>query len=83
MMDRSPFLEVLATGEKVGSLPGSLGTDVLRLLGHPESPIRAIRLACIECCGGSVGEVRKCTAVECPLWPMRMGTNPFYGKTHD
>ena len=80
MMDRTPFLETLATGEKVGKLPSFLGARKLRVLGHPETPLRAIRANCIDCCGGQLSEVRKCTAVTCPLWPMRMGRNPFYGK---
>jgi hypothetical protein len=79
MIDRAPFLEVLPSGEKVGKLGSSLGTAVLRVLGHPESPLRAIRAKCADCCGGSLAEVRRCTAVTCPLWPMRMGKNPFYG----
>ena len=79
-MDRTPFLETLANGEKVGKLPSNLETDELRALGHPESPIGAIRANCIECCGGKPGEVRKCATLNCPLWPMRMGKNPFYGK---
>jgi len=52
----------------------------LRVLGHPESPIRAIRAKCVDCCGGYAAEVRKCTAIDCPLWPFRMGVNPFHGK---
>lgn len=80
MMDRTLFLEMLPGGEKVGKLPGFFETDQLRLLGHPETPLRAIRAKCVDCCGGSTAEVRKCIAVTCPLWPMRMGRNPFYGK---
>jgi hypothetical protein len=80
MTKRSLFLETLPSGEKVGKLPGSLGTDKLRALGHPESPIAAIRLKCIDCCGGNKSEVRKCPAINCPLWPMRMGRNPFHGN---
>ena len=34
---------------------------------------KAIRLKCIDCCAGQVAEVRKCTAVDCPLWRFRMG----------
>jgi len=37
---------------------------------------KAIRAHCIDCCGGQVGEVRKCVAVRCHLWPMRMGLYP-------
>jgi hypothetical protein len=79
-MDGTLFLEMLDTGEKVARLPSSIEMDKLRALGHPESPARAIRAKCVDCSGGNLAEVRKCTAVRCPLWPMRMGKNPFYGK---
>lgn len=32
----------------------------------------AIRSQCIECCGGSLVEVRKCTAKSCSLWRFRL-----------
>ena len=38
--------------------------------------MRAIRAKCIDCCGGSYSEVLKCTAVDCSLWPLRMGKQP-------
>ena len=34
---------------------------------------KAIRLKCIDCCGGNTAEVRKCPATQCPLWRFRMG----------
>ena len=34
---------------------------------------KAIRLKCIDCCGGQANEVRLCTAFKCPLWEYRMG----------
>ena len=34
---------------------------------------KAIRLKCLDCCCGSPGEVRNCTATKCPLFPYRMG----------
>jgi len=34
---------------------------------------KAIRLKCIDCCGGNMAEVRKCPATSCPLWRYRMG----------
>lgn len=34
---------------------------------------KAIRLKCIDCCGGNMAEVRKCPAENCPLWRYRMG----------
>lgn len=34
---------------------------------------KAIRLKCIDCCGGNMAEVRKCDITTCPLWRYRMG----------
>ena len=34
---------------------------------------KAIRLKCLDCCCGQPAEVRKCPAVDCPLWRFRMG----------
>jgi hypothetical protein len=83
-VDHSLFLEVSPHeadgGQKVGKLPGSVGLEQLGALGHPESPIRAIRSKCLDCSGGVASEVRKCVDVTCSLWPLRMGTNPFHGK---
>lgn len=33
----------------------------------------AIRLKCIDCMGGQLGEVRLCPCEDCPLWRYRMG----------
>lgn len=41
------------------------------------SPTRAIRAKCLDCCAGQKGEIRQCTTPSCPLWPFRMGRNPF------
>jgi hypothetical protein len=67
-------------GEKVGKLPGFIPLHDLRALGHPESPIKAIRAKCLDCSSGDRSEVRKCVASGCALWPFRMGVNPFWGK---
>jgi len=46
-------------------------------------PVSEIRRFCIGCVGGSVNgrkplkQVRECPVVECPLYPFRMGKNPF------
>ena len=37
------------------------------------TPIKAIRLFCIECMGFQLAEIPKCTAPLCPLFPFRMG----------
>lgn len=34
---------------------------------------QAIREKCIDCCGGFIREVKRCTAYTCPLWRWRMG----------
>ena len=70
-------------GHQIGRLPSEISDEALRALGGPESPGRAIRAKCIDCSGGSATEARKCVAYECPLWPFRMGKNPFWGKSDD
>jgi hypothetical protein len=44
-------------------------------LSHP-TPLKAARLHCLECCGGSANEVRLCPAASCALWPFRFGRRP-------
>ena len=44
------------------------------------TPLRAIRSHCIDCCAGNKAEVRRCVAVKCALWHLRMGTNPFRNR---
>ena len=40
------------------------------------TPLKAIRLKCLECCCGSHKEVKQCQAVSCQLHPFRFGKNP-------
>ncbi len=40
------------------------------------TPIRAIRLKCLDCCVGSATEVGLCPSGDCPLWAFRFGKNP-------
>jgi hypothetical protein len=72
-----------AAGQKLGKLPRSVKLQDLRDLGHPESPIKAIRAKCIDCSGGSMAEARLCHLTHCALWAFRMGHNPFFGKTSE
>jgi len=44
------------------------------------NPTKVIREKCLDCCCGSANEVRLCTAERCPLWPWRMGKNPYRKK---
>ena len=68
-------------GNFIGLEPRFLSFNELDVLGHPKDPPSAIRAKCLDCCYGSKGEVRKCTVFRCPLWPMRMGTNPVHAKS--
>lgn len=40
------------------------------------TPIKAIKAKCLDCCCGDKGEVKACTAANCPLWCFRLGKNP-------
>ena len=40
------------------------------------TPLKAIRLKCLDCCCYQANEVRLCTATKCPLFAYRMGHNP-------
>ena len=40
------------------------------------TPVRAIRLKCLDCSNGSAHEVKLCVIPHCPLYPYRMGKNP-------
>jgi len=64
-------------GERVGRIPTEVHSDSLSLKFRAHNPLKAIRAKCLDCCGGNAAEIRKCVAVECDLWPFRMGTNPF------
>lgn len=54
----------------------------------PRSVLKHIRTHCIECMGGQVAEVARCTeggpgvSIEeaCPLWAFRMGVNQGSNK---
>ena len=45
------------------------------------SPIKAIRAKCLDCCCDQREEVKLCPAKDCPLWPFRMGKNPYRTRT--
>jgi hypothetical protein len=71
-------------GEDVGRDPRTMSMEDLEQLGHARlSPLRALRLKCLDCCNGSPKEVRLCTAVDCPNWPFRMGRNPWAGPVSE
>ena len=75
LLARSPY--EADRGELIGRDPRDLTPDDFAAAGVPLMPSpKAIRARCIDCCGGDVGEVRKCVATACPLWPLRMGNFP-------
>lgn len=47
---------------------------------YKHNPVKAIREKCIDCCGGSTSEVKECTCESCPIYPFRLGKNPFRQK---
>lgn len=55
----------------------------LRYFLRAHSPVTAIRAYCMNCQSHSIASVRNCTNGICPLYPFRMGSNPFYGKIAD
>ena len=50
------------------------GPDLLRRF----TAYRAVRAKCLDCSGGQPSEVRLCTVLSCPLYPIRHG-----GRTSD
>ena len=40
------------------------------------TPMKAIRLKCLDCSNGQYSEVRFCGVGTCPIYPYRMGKRP-------
>ena len=73
-----PGVEMLASGDERGLDPREMSQEEIRALGHePMSPLKALRLRCVDCCGGQPFEATWCTSVKCPAWPFRTGKNPW------
>jgi hypothetical protein len=63
----------------IGRDPKLIPADAFFEAGVDLLPMpKAIRAKCLDCCGGSPAEVRKCVSVKCALWPMRMGKFPAH-----
>ena len=78
LLEISPFQS--DEGELIGKHPADVPSEILSLKFRAQNPLKAIRAKCLDCCCGNAAEVRKCVAVDCALWPFRMGTNPFRKK---
>jgi hypothetical protein len=57
-------------------MPQDAQPDIEASTHSAPTPLRAVRLACLECCDGSANEVRQCVATSCPLWTFRFGRRP-------
>jgi hypothetical protein len=76
----NPLLEVSPYesdgGELVGKDPRQVPEDVWLQSGLSlTTGLKAIRAKCLDC-ADNYSEVRKCVQIECPLWPLRMGSVP-------
>lgn len=75
LLEPSPHAE--DAGQLVGRDPRAITAGEWTSAGVPRlTALAAIRAKCLDCCGGHRAEVRKCTARNCPLWPLRMGAYP-------
>jgi hypothetical protein len=62
-----------------GRDPRRMTVAELTAMGRPPiSRANAIRQNCLNCCCGSAAEVRRCHMLSCPMWPFRMGTDPYH-----
>ena len=78
LLEESPYQA--DDGELIGKHPGEVPSDFLSLKFRAQNPLKGIREKCLDCCCANAAEVRKCVAVDCALWPFRMGANPFRSK---
>lgn len=78
LLEISPFPN--DEGQRVGRDPRKLVPSDFPRSQRRKNPLKAIRAKCLDCCCGQPQEVRKCMAIDCDLWPFRMGTNPFREK---
>lgn len=46
-------------------------------MNYQKNPVKAIRKKCLECMGNSRREVLDCPSTECPIYPFRLGKNPY------
>jgi hypothetical protein len=71
-LEHSPYAD--DDGQLIGRDPRKISAEVWR--GTPGLVgMKAIRAKCIDC-AHIPSEVRKCVQMDCPMWPLRMGTEP-------
>lgn len=50
------------------------------MIGMEKNPVKAIRKFCLDCCGGSIIDVKLCNTTNCNLYAFRFGKNPYRAK---
>jgi len=79
LLEVSPF-EVDGK-ELIGRDPREISVGEYEQAGINSAAVLAvIRAKCLDSCVQQPGEVRQCVTVVCPLWPYRLGTNPFHKR---
>ena len=53
------------------------GSTTKTVAARDLTPLKAIRAKCLDCSAGSAHEVSQCAIPACPLYPYRLGKNPF------
>jgi len=61
----------ICVGKKALEMPRKYRKSFTRAVDGLASPRDAIKSFCLECVGWESEEVRRCTAMACPLWPYR------------
>jgi len=65
-----------AAQDQTGTVDRQTGLQ-LEALGHRPEPVLRARAKCLDCSGGSAAEVADCVLRTCPLFPFRLGRNPW------
>lgn len=75
LLEPSPY--EADAGQRIGRDPRTIPAKDFSAASVPLlTAMKAIRAQCVACSGDNAAEVRKCTATQCPLWPLRMGSYP-------
>lgn len=48
-----------------------------REVSENRNVLRAIKLKCLDCSTYNINEIKECPVKNCPLYPFRLGKNPF------
>lgn len=51
--------------------------DFRKEVSENTNVLRAIKLKCLDCSTYNINEIKECPVKNCPLYPFRLGRNPF------